>query len=54
MVKLADASDSKSDTRKGVWVQVPLPAPTNASLKTKTFFISYNTAGKKRGGNRFD
>ena len=28
VVKLADASDSKSDIRKDVWVQVPPSAPS--------------------------
>lgn len=35
MVKLADASDSKSDTFTGVRVQVPLPAPWNFRRKSK-------------------
>ena len=34
MAELADALASGASPRKGVWVQVPLPAPEGANLNT--------------------
>ena len=37
----ADETDSKSVIRKGVWVQVPPPAPKKSYHFDTTFFIHY-------------
>ena len=44
MSELADETDSKSVIRKGVWVQVPLPALLMlkvAVMVTFSFFVLY-------------
>ena len=43
VVELADTSDLSSDARKGVWVQVPPPAP-NTGASGRQLFTVYRTA----------
>ncbi len=46
MAELADARDSKSLVRKGVWVQVPLRAPNaeDAISRERQYFVRLTTS----------
>ena len=46
VAKSADAGDLKSPSRKGVWVQVPLRAPSNNTLTCMTNAIYFESRGE--------